>query len=126
MLTLSGLTVLPLTTGGTNTAPTLNNQQAIVNATDGTSVIRPGSFITINGQSLASTAAPAGLTAPTRLGGSCVTFSDVAIPLLRTSANQISGQVPPDLRPGLYVAQVRSLANAQQSTPVVVTVSAAQ
>ena len=30
------------------------------------------------------------------------------------------------LRPGVYVAQVRSIANAQQSTPVVVTVAAPQ
>ena len=125
ILTLSGLTVVPMTTGS-NTTPTLNNQQAIVNATDGTNVIRPGSFITINGQSLASTATPAGLTAPTRLGGTCVTFSDVAIPLLRTTPNQISAQLPPTLRPGLYVAQVRSLSNAQQSAPVVISVAPAQ
>jgi len=125
ILTLSGLTIVPMTTGS-NTTPTLNNQQAIVNATDGTNVVRPGSFITINGQSLASTAAPTGLTAPTRLGGTCVTFNDVAIPLLRTTPTQISGQLPPDMRPGLYVAQVRSLANAQQSTPIVVTVAPAQ
>ena len=125
MLTLSGLTVVPMTIGS-DTTPTLNNQQPIVNATDGTQVLQPGAFITINGQSLASTAAPVGLTAPTRLGGTCVTFSDIAIPLLRTSPTQISAQLPPDLRPGLYVAQVRSLANAQQSTPVIVTVVASQ
>ena len=125
ILTLSGLTVVPMTIGS-NTTPTLNNQQPIMNATDGTTVLQPGGFITINGQNLASLAAPVGLTAPTRLGGSCVTFSDIAIPLLRTSPNQISAQLPPDLRPGLYVAQVRSLANAQQSTPVVVTVAASQ
>lgn len=125
IVTISGLTVVPLTTGS-NTTPTFNNQQPIVNSTDGGTILRPGAFITINGQALASAAAPTGLTAPTRLGGTCVTLSDIAIPLLRTTPNQISAQLPPDLRPGLYVAQVRSLANAQQSTPVVVTVAAAQ
>ena len=125
LLTLSGLTVVPMTTGS-NTVPTLNNQQPIVNATNGSASLQPGAFITINGQNLASIAAPSGLTAPTRLGGSCVTLSDIAIPLLRTSPTQIQAQLPPDLRPGIYVAQVRSLANAQQSTPVVVTVTAAQ
>ena len=125
ILTLSGLTVVPLTTGS-NTIPTLNNQQPIVNASNGSLVLQAGAFVTINGQNLAANAAPSGLTAPTRLGGSCVTLSDIAIPLLRTSPTQIQAQLPPDLRPGVYVAQVRSIANAQQSTPVVVTVAAPQ
>ena len=35
-------------------------------------------------------------------------------------------QIPDDLRPGLYVAQVRSLANATQSDPVLITVQRPQ
>ena len=56
------------------------------------------------------------------LGGSCVTLSDVAIPLLKTSTGQITAQLPGDLRPGTYMGQVRSLALGQQSQPVVITV----
>ena len=93
ILTLSGLTVVPLATGS-NTLPTLNNQRPIVNSTDGSNTLQPGAFVTINGQNLASTAVPSGLTAPTRLGGTCVTLSDIAIPLLRTTPNQISAQLP--------------------------------
>ena len=124
-LTLSGLSVIPLTASGSNTQPTLA-QQPLVNATDGSIVVRPGSFVNVNGTSLASTAVPAGLQAPTRLGGSCVVLSDVAIPLLRTSSGQISAQIPTDMRPGTYILQVRSLATAQQSSPVIVTVAPAQ
>jgi DNA-binding beta-propeller fold protein YncE len=123
-LTLSGLSVIPLTASGSSTQPTLAPQQPLINATTGGTVVSPGSFVSVNGQNLASAAVPAGLTAPTRLGGSCVTLSDVAIPLLRTSGSQISAQIPTDMRPGTYVMQVRSLATAQQSSPVVVTVSA--
>jgi hypothetical protein len=49
----------------------------------------------------------------TVLGGSCVTFSDVPLRLLQASPGQISAQLPEDLLPGVYVAQVRSLATAQ-------------
>ena len=63
------------------------------------------------------------LPPPTVLGGSCVVFNDVALPLLNSSPNQISAQIPEELvRPGLNVVQVRSLATAQSSDPIVVTV----
>lgn len=123
-LTLSGLSVIPLTPSGANTRPNIpNGTRAIVNAQDGSQNIRPGSFITITGVNLAAAATADQLPPPTVLGGSCVVFNDVAIPLLQTSPTQLSGQIPPEVRPGQNVVQVRSLATAQFSDPLVVTVT---
>jgi uncharacterized protein (TIGR03437 family) len=96
---------------------------AVVNATDGSRSLRPGSFIQISGQNLASQAAAADLTAPTVLGGSCVTFSDIPALLIQTAPGQIVAQVPTSLSAGSYVLQVRSLATGQRSDAVVTTVS---
>jgi len=122
-ITLSGLTVIPLAPSGANTLPSIAATRGIVNSSDGTTTnIRPGSFITIAGKNLAGAAAANTIPPPTVLGGSCVTFGDVAIPLLSTSSTQILAQVPTNLRPGTQVVEVRSLANAQDSTPVTITV----
>jgi uncharacterized protein (TIGR03437 family) len=48
------------------------------------------------------------------------------IPLLQTGNGQISAQVPANVRSGQNVVQVRSLATAQTSDPVIVTVQKAQ
>lgn len=124
-ITLSGLSVIPLTTTGSNTVPTINASRGIVSSSDGsTTNIQPGSFITITGQNLASAATAESTPAPTILGGSCVTFGDVSVPLLSTSSGQIMAQVPDTLLPGTQVVEVRSLANAQDSAPVTVVVRA--
>jgi hypothetical protein len=126
-ITLSGLSVIPLAARTATTQPRLPlGARAIVNSQDGSTNIRPGSFVTITGQSLASAAAADTLPAPSLLGGSCVTFNDVPLTLIQTSPTQIQAQVPSNVRPGQNVVQVRSLANAQQSDPVVVTVQRAQ
>lgn len=123
-LTISGLSVIPLTPASSNTRPTINaGPRSIVNSEDGTPSFKPGSFITVSGSNLASAAVAQDLPVPTVLGGSCVVFNDVALPLLQTSSGQISAQIPATVRPGLNVVQVRSLATAQQSDPLVVTVS---
>jgi len=122
-ITISGLSVIPLTPSGTGTRPSIRGgSRGIVNSADGTTNFRPGSFITISGSNLASAGTAEIVPPPTVLGGSCVTFSDVPMRLLQTSPGQISAQVPEDVRPGIYVAQVRSLSTAQVSDPVVVTV----
>jgi YVTN family beta-propeller protein len=118
-LTLSGLSVIPLTPQGS--PPPQIASGAIVNA-DGSAKFAPGSFIVVNGSNLASNGKAIQLPAPTVLGGSCVTVGNLAIPLLQTSSGQISAQLPGDLRPGMYATQVRSLANGQQSQSVVLTV----
>jgi hypothetical protein len=118
-LTLSGLSVIPLTPQG-SPAP------QIATVTGSSPKITPGSFVVINGANLASTGAASQLPAPTVLGGSCVTVGNLAIPLLQTAASQITAQLPASLRPGMYATQVRSLTNGQQSQSVVLTVSQSQ
>ena len=117
-LTVSGLSVVPITPAS---APQISSSARITNSINGSGNFEPGSFIVINGSNLASNATANTLPPPVVLGGSCVLFDDVAIPLLSTSATQISAQIPATVRPGENVVQVRSLANAQQSARVVVT-----
>ena len=123
ILTVSGLTVIPTTPTSSATAPTIPaGVRGVVNANDGSTNIRVGSFITINGTGLATATAADSVPLPTVLGGSCVTFNDIALPIISSSPTQIVAQVPTDVRPGLNVVQVRSLLNAQQSTPITITV----
>ncbi len=124
---VAGLSVIPLQAGGAIAKPQiLTGSRGIVNASNGSTNFGPGAFISVNGTGLADTAVSDQIPLPTVMGGTCVTFSDVPLPLLQTSAGQITAQVPDNLRPGLYVAQVRSLANANQSDPVVITVQRTQ
>ena len=120
-LTVSGLSVIPLAPASSATQPQIA-ASGIVNANDGSATFQPGSFLTINGANLAANATAATLPPPTVLGGSCVLVDNVAIPLLQTSPGQISAQLPETVRPGLNVVQVRSLATAQRSARVLVTV----
>jgi hypothetical protein len=123
MITLSGLSVVSLTPVGTDTRPSIaTGARGIVNSTDGTPNFRPGSFITITGANLGSDATADIIPPPTILGGSCVTFGDIAVPLLVTSKGQIQAQIPDTLPPGTHVVEVRSLATAEDSDPVTVTV----
>ena len=123
MITLSGLSVVSLAPIGGDTRPAIAaGARGIVNSSDGTPNIRPGSFITISGTNLAGAAAADTIPAPTVLGGSCVTFGDIAVPLLVTSKGQIQAQVPDNLPAGTHVVEVRSLATAQASDPITVTV----
>jgi YVTN family beta-propeller protein len=121
-ITVSGLSVIPLTPSSAATTPVLATTQPIINSVDGTTTFKPGSFVTINGSSLASAAVANALPPPTVLGGSCVVMNSVAIPLLQTASGQIAGQIPSTMRPGEVVMEVRSLATAQSSAPVVVTI----
>jgi hypothetical protein len=121
-ITLSGLSVIPLAAATTSTVPAISS---VVNASNGSSGLQPGSFVTINGSNLASTAAASTIPPPTVLGGSCVTMGEMAIPLISTSSGQIQAQVPANLPTGTQVVEVRSLGMAQDSAPVTVTVKAA-
>ncbi len=121
-ITLSGLSVMPTAPATSATLPATAGSKAVINATNGSSSFAPGAFIQINGTNLASTATATALPAPTVLGGSCVLVDDVAIPLLSTSPTQIMAQLPATIRGGTNVLEVRSLTNAQRSTPVVVAI----
>jgi DNA-binding beta-propeller fold protein YncE len=120
-ITLSGISVISLAPAGPGTQPVIA-AGGIVNSSDGTTNIKPGSFITISGQHLGAAATADTIPPPTVLGGSCVTFGDVAVPLLITSGGTIQAQVPTTLPSGTQVVEVRSLATAQDSAPVTVTV----
>jgi DNA-binding beta-propeller fold protein YncE len=121
-ITLAGLSVLPLTPANTSTQPRIAATGGIVNSSGGTTNLKPGSFVTITGTNLASAASADALPVPTVLGGSCVLINDVAIPLIATSPERISAQVPENVRTGLGVLQVRSLATAQQSARTLITI----
>jgi hypothetical protein len=122
LITLSGMTMAPLTPVGSSRPQIAAGNAGIVNANDGTRNLRPGSFVMISGANLATSAVPDQLPPPTVAGGSCVTFSNLLLPILRTSSSQILAQVPDTAPPGTYVALVRSLATGQRSDPVIVTV----
>ncbi len=124
VVTLSGLSVIPLTLNGV-TQPQIAAARSVVNTSDGSTTLRPGSFVTINGAGLADTATASVLPAPTVLGGSCVTFNDVTLPLFQTSSGQIQAQIPANVVMGSNVVVVRSLATGQASNSVVVTVTPA-
>jgi hypothetical protein len=125
-ITISGLSVISLAQAGANTQPAINTgANSVVNTSGASAAITPGSFVTITGKNLASTAVASTLPPPTVLGGSCVTFGDIALPLLSTSSGKIQAQVPVTMLPGTQVVEVRSLATAQDSAPVTVTVKAA-
>jgi len=121
-ISLSGLTIVPLPQGGTSPKPQISGTGGVINSNDGSPNFKPGSFITINGANLADNATADQLPAPTVLGGSCIVFDDMAIPLLQTSPGTISAQLPANVHAGVNVVQVRSLAAAQQSDPIVVSV----
>ena len=122
-ITISGLSVIPTTPATSATQPQIQTgARGVVNSTDGTPNFKPGAFITINGTNLAGSAKASTLPAPTMLGGSCVVFDDVAIPLLQSGPNQISAQLPTTVHAGSNVVQVHSLSMAQSSAPIVVTV----
>ncbi len=126
-INISGLTVTPLLQTSGATQPRLpSGIRSIVNSTDGTTNFRPGSFVTISGQNLGTTAKAEQVPLPTVLGGSCVVFNDVALPLITTGPGQISAQIPETVRAGQNVMQIRSLATAQSSDPIVVTVQRPQ
>ena len=122
LITLSGMTMVPLTPSGASRPQIASGSSAILNASDGSRNFRPGSFIAISGANLATSAVSDQLPLPTVLGGSCVTLSNLQLPILQTSGDQILAQVPDSASPGSYVAVVRSLGTGQRSDAVVVTV----
>ncbi|MEZ5352045.1 MAG: beta-propeller fold lactonase family protein [Bryobacteraceae bacterium] len=127
MISLSGLSVIPLALSGTPAKPAITGgSRGVLNANNGTTNFGPGAFVTISGENLGAVATADTVPLPSVLGGACVTLSDVPLRLLQTSPTQITAQIPDDLRPGQYVVQVRGLALATRSDPSVVTVRATQ
>jgi hypothetical protein len=119
ILTLSGLTVVPMTVNGAP-VPVLNAVRPVTGT-----AMSPGSFVNIVGSALADAETANTLPAPTVLGGSCVTFNDVSLPLLKTAAGTIQAQIPANVMTGSNVVVVRSLATGQFSNSVIVNVAPA-
>lgn len=122
-VTLSGLTVIPLTAAGASRPAIPQGAAGIVNTEPGSRGLYPGSFVLIGGVNLSAAATASDTVLPYILGGSCVTFGDQQLPLLQTSEGQILGQIPATASAGNYALRVRSLATGQTSDPVVVTVT---
>ena len=87
IITLSGLSVVPLTPNG---APLPQLTAAGTAAT-----LKIGGVINITGSNLASASSASTLPPPTVLGGSCVTFNDVALPLCRPHRHRFRPRFPP-------------------------------
>jgi YVTN family beta-propeller protein len=121
LITLSGMTVIPVTLNSTP-QPQIATARGVINSTDGSTNFKPGSFVTVIGAGLAAPATAQVLPAPTVLGGSCVTFNDVSLPLFQTADGQIQGQIPATVVTGTNVVVVRSLANGTFSNSVLATV----
>jgi uncharacterized protein (TIGR03437 family) len=113
--------VVPLTPGGAP-APQIASTKGVVNSNNASANLPIGGFVTVNGSNLATAATASTLPPPTVLGGSCVIFNDVVVPLLQTSSGQISAQIAASVSTGTNVVQVISLATGQQSATTTVTV----
>jgi uncharacterized protein (TIGR03437 family) len=123
LLTMSGLSVVALQQADARKKPAIN-PNGVVNGANFSSSISPGALISIFGANLADQAAAASdLPLPTVLGGSCVTFNDVTLPLLSVSPAQINAQLPATAVPGATAVVVRSLMTGLQSDTTLVNVS---
>jgi uncharacterized protein (TIGR03437 family) len=122
ILTVSGLTVVSLTTSAGQTP--LFSATGVVNKASGSRLVSPGSLVTIRGSNLALDAQAESTPLPTALGGICVTANEIAIPLISTSPTEIQAQLPPQLAPGRVTLAVRSTRLGVSSPGVQVTVTA--
>jgi uncharacterized protein (TIGR03437 family) len=125
VLTVSGLSVIPLSPIAPNSRPNVSPNNGVVNLANLQPAIAPGEVVGVFGTNLASAAtAPTTGTLPTILGGTCVTLNNVAIPLMATASGQINAQIPTTLAAGRYPLVVHSINNQATSLiPATVTVS---
>ncbi|HEY3837954.1 MAG TPA: hypothetical protein VGL72_15335 [Bryobacteraceae bacterium] len=123
VLTVSGLSVIPLTPTLPTARPNVA-QNGVVNLGSYQSTVAPGSLVGIFGSNLASSATASTTPLPAILGGTCVTVNNIAIPLMATTSGQINAQIPPTLAAGKYPLVVHSVTNqAASQIPVTVTVA---
>ncbi len=123
ILTMSGLSIIPLTPVPASARPQVS-QGGVVNLGSYQTAVAPGSLIGIFGQNLAAVATASATPLPTVLGGTCVTLGTTALPLIATTSGQINAQLPPTLTAGRYSLTVRSIANqaaSQVAAPITVT-----
>ncbi len=114
ILTVSGLSVIPLTAVSPASRPALA-QNGVVNLANYQPTTAPGSLIGIFGNNLATQATASTTPLPAILGGTCVTLNNLPIPLMATSSGQINAQIPPTLAAGKYPLVVHSITNQATS-----------
>ncbi len=122
VVTVSGLTIVPLDAIQAADRPVVN-PRGTVNMASYLPTLAPNGLISIFGRNLATDEQLHTTTAPTILGGACVTLGARALPLLGTSPQQINAQIPPDLAVGTYPLTVRNLDRKAGSLTQNVTVS---
>ncbi len=117
---------LNVTEAGPGGEPPLLTREGVVNGANLLSGrIAPGSFVTLFGQSLATTTEQAdGFPLPTKLGGAEVIFNGVAAPLLYASPTQINFQAPAETYTGRGGVIVRTGYGQTLSLPLDVLVTA--
>lgn len=122
VLTISGLSIVPLTAvatgpgpgggpgGGQATSTAIAVRQGgLQNLASKTTTVAPGTLVSIFGTNLATDGSVNTPPYPTRMGGVCVTVDESPIPLVMTSTGQINAQLPPDLRTGSHSLVVRAV-----------------
>jgi uncharacterized protein (TIGR03437 family) len=123
VLTVSGLSVVPLNPAAVTNRP-LPNSRGAVNLASYQSAIAPNGLLSIFGQNLGDNAVFSSTPLPIVLGGTCVTLNNVPLPLFWVSPGQINAQIPPNTAPGTYPLVVRSVANRTTSASQQLAISA--
>ena len=121
-ITVSGLSVIPMTPVPASLAPSLS-KSAIVNLANLGTSLASNEIAAVYGTNLASAGTVSSGDLPLILGGTCVTLNNTAVPLVFSSAGQINFQIPPGLAAGKYPLVVRSIANQAASSSSTVTIA---
>lgn len=108
VLTVSGLSVVPLAAVTAAERPVVT-ANGIGNVANGNASLAPGSLVNIPGRNLGSSGKIDSGSLPTVMGGVCVTLNNRPLPLMATSPEQITAQIPPDMAAGRYPLVVRNL-----------------
>jgi uncharacterized protein (TIGR03437 family) len=123
VLTVSGLSVVPLNPPAVTNRP-LPNAGGAVNLASYQKSIAANGLLSIFGQNLGTDEVFSSTPLPLVLGGTCVTLNNVPLPLFWVSPTQINAQIPPNTAPGTYPLVVRSIANRTTAASQNLTVSA--
>jgi uncharacterized protein (TIGR03437 family) len=124
VLTISGLSIVPLNPAAITNRP-LPNSRGVVNLASYQTSLAPNGLVSIFGQNLGTNEVFGSTPLPTVLGGTCVTLNNIPLPLFWVSPNQINAQIPPGTAPGSYPLVVRSITNRTNSLAQQVAISAA-
>ena len=121
-ITVSGLSIVPLTAVAASQKPTVSRGGA-VNLASYQAAVAVNGLLSIFGTNLGSSAQASTTPLPTTLGGTCVTLNSVPVPLFLMSSGQINAQIPPNLAAGTYPLVIHSITNHVASTSQNLTVS---